>query len=103
MPSQFLLDHIPHLIIAAVAAFPAYKLTRWLCDKAGEWLWDSTIGEIQADRQVLHATGQNLNTIMTNHLPHLQDGINTLVAEQRQTNILLAEQSGYLKGILDKR
>lgn len=101
--NDFIAQHVPHIIIAAVCAFPVYKLSRWTLEKLGEWAWDSTVGALRADRQRLANCDANLSLMMVNHLPHLQAGIDKLVEEQQQTNIILAEQSGYLKGILEKK
>lgn len=112
MPSilQFLSTHIPHLIGGALLAFPTYKVGRWVFEKAGGWLWDSTVGAIQADRKWKSDVKQELVTQRTNCFTTLQsqgvrqiDLLEKLSAEQQQTNLLLAEQSGYLKGIMEKR
>jgi hypothetical protein len=100
---QYITSHVPHIIITTLALFPAYKIGRFLLDKLGNWAWDSTLGAIQEDRKRLANCDANLSLMMVNHLPHLQAGIDKLVEEQQQTNIILAEQSGYLKGILDKK
>lgn len=97
--SQFITSHVPHIIIAAICAFPAYKLSRWTLERLGEWVWDSTVGAIQADRQRLANCDANLQKMMTNCLPTMQKTLDKLVDEQQQSNILLSEQSGYLKGM----
>jgi hypothetical protein len=68
----------------------------------GGW-WEQTVGAFKADRQRLANTDSNISLIMVNHLPHIQAGLDKLVEEHQQTNLILAEQSGYLRGILEKK
>jgi hypothetical protein len=70
---------------------------------AVKWAWDSTVGELEADRKRRANCDTNLDKVMTNHLPRLQETLNRIAAAQEQGNMLLAEQSGYLKGILEKK
>jgi hypothetical protein len=90
-----LTHYIPHVL----AGVTSLGLLKWLGGK----LWNATIDTVKADRQRLANADANLQKVMDNHLPHLQKGIDEMVSEQRQTNLLLAEQNGYVKGILDKK
>jgi len=44
---------------------------------------------------------ETLELVKSNHLPHLQAGIDLVAAKQDKTNLELAEQTGYLKAIAD--
>jgi hypothetical protein len=107
---QYLSTHIPHLIVGALLTFPAYKVGRWTLEKAGGWLWELTLGAIQADKQWKSEVKQELVLQRTNCLSTLQaqgkvhiELLEKLSTEQQQTNLLLAEQSGYLKGIMERK
>lgn len=99
----FISSHIPHIVIAAVLSFPAYKFSRWSMEKLGQWLWDSTVGAIQTDRQRLADASTDLKEIKGNHLVHLQASMDKMVSLQEQSNLIQAEQAGYLRGILEKK
>ena len=97
-PHDFLLSHIPHIVGVGLLPFVLWGLKLLAAN-----FWDRVTGTIKTNTDCIANTNANLNTVMTNHLPHLQIGVDTIVAELRQTNLLLAEQNGYVKGILEKK
>jgi hypothetical protein len=97
-PTDFLLKHIPHIVGIGLLPFVGWGLKLLAVN-----FWEKITGTISAvDRKITNSDA-NLEKMMTNHLPHMQASLDTMTAEQRQTNLLMAEQNGYLKGILEKK
>ncbi len=73
-PTDFLLNHIPHIVAVVLLPFVIWGLKMIAVS-----FWETLKGTVNTEREKLARCDANLDKMMTNHLPHMQISLDTMV------------------------